>query len=595
MKKQGGLLLTIIFIIITTISITNLVFAALSNEIYTDSTSEATFNIPVGWTRQPLSGEKDITKVKYTYDTDEYTYILYGSKDLWNMLSSEEREGYDRIDFNANNFPLYDFYEDIVENRADISVKKYNGYDYYIATYTTTHEFNGMTVSFKNTVFNTMVNGYVYNFQFVGSTDSQPYLDFIELLNSASLGDLPSNYTGSVAETKSDFEPYMPGMIFLPFFLIIIVVLSICIVVYFKFRKKKSKIENIEFPLTHEQSKKKKLKYYSELDDDVPMAFLKFYIYVRMPLSIIRLLAEIVMNGFNSLYFLDFVVFSVYIIACIGLHKRLYWGYKLNKVFLIINTLYPIFCVLIVAYIADFVGKNVYTIIGQYIGVFIGQLIWNIPSYIYFEKRRNLFTSSTLSNESNVANNESNTVKADFSVYNDIALKMTTQTDKEEFLIKGSSPIKDELEIPPSSQTDKVLSNIEENEKMEANNAIKCKKCGTAIAENYKFCPNCKKRTHKRTIKKHIITSAIISLLSLFIVVSFACTIMFYIRYDQANDDYYNLLGDYNKLQKENATLKEDKEALIRQRDRMQEEINESTAKSYTPSDNKKSGFNIRR
>ncbi len=138
------------------------------------------------------------------------------------------------------------------------------------------------------------------------------------------------------------------------------------------------------------------MKRYTLSDTNVPMAYFYFYICVRLPLSLMNFLANM---DFSSSYnfLLPLLEQLTLLCACIGLFKRKYWGYTINKIFLIVEIGLAI-CLLPFDIASFFTGSDY-----EYIG-FLGMLIVNIPTFIYFEKRKYLFNGAPIQNQHNKYN-----------------------------------------------------------------------------------------------------------------------------------------------------------------------------------------------
>ncbi len=112
--------------------------------------------------------------------------------------------------------------------------------------------------------------------------------------------------------------------------------------------------------------------------EKTPIKWLNFYTYFRLPFSVI-------IGFFWAFTSTDIFVLSVQIIfsilpifTIIGLHKRKLWGWKLNWILLALDMiLYPI--------------ERSDTLTVYVILVILLGLIWFLPNYIYFKKRRHLF------------------------------------------------------------------------------------------------------------------------------------------------------------------------------------------------------------
>jgi len=123
-------------------------------------------------------------------------------------------------------------------------------------------------------------------------------------------------------------------------------------------------------------------------EGDLPVRWLNFYIYVRVPLCMVR---SLLFFGISLLMFAEEPAVLVFmgvltgidiglsIFLFIGLHRRRVWGWRLNWVVLVLEVfLRPL----------DRAEDAV-----MYIVFLIAALLlWLLPNAIYFSKRRQLFT-----------------------------------------------------------------------------------------------------------------------------------------------------------------------------------------------------------
>lgn len=139
---------------------------------------------------------------------------------------------------------------------------------------------------------------------------------------------------------------------------------------------KKRNIEEVDTDKV-EELRKSKL-------EEVPIGWLKFYNYWLIPggmffnLIIAPLTIQIEHTGIMFIFGLIWSILLAFLLY--GLHKRRLWGWKLNWVVLVIGLLlYPL---------------KYYTrgAIFYFVVLILGVLIWGLPNYIYFKKRRHLFT-----------------------------------------------------------------------------------------------------------------------------------------------------------------------------------------------------------
>ena len=139
------------------------------------------------------------------------------------------------------------------------------------------------------------------------------------------------------------------------------------------------------------------MKRYSKDDKNVPMAFYYFYIYVRLPFSLIHYVFNLVQNSITNeiVFTLALLEQLTYLGACIGLVKKKYWGYIINKV-LLITEIVTSLCLLPIAiwyiYIGDINSGSF--ILGDCLAIFILYPLM----FIYFEKRKYLFEGAPQQN-----------------------------------------------------------------------------------------------------------------------------------------------------------------------------------------------------
>lgn len=147
------------------------------------------------------------------------------------------------------------------------------------------------------------------------------------------------------------------------------------------------------------------MKQYTSLDQHVPMNFYRFYIYFRMPVSIIRYLTGFVENGFLDIFSfsLSSLEILLYVCACIGLWRMKRWGYVLNKTFLFFEMALFSIMIPIHMYIQNYAA----------IGSCVAQVVINIPILIYFEKRKSLFCAPLPKTETKSGAQAANAVPAE--------------------------------------------------------------------------------------------------------------------------------------------------------------------------------------
>ena len=108
--------------------------------------------------------------------------------------------------------------------------------------------------------------------------------------------------------------------------------------------------------------------------------WLKFWTYFRLPFGLLTNIASL-----SALPSSAMVIFSAMIVAAIvGLHFRKLWGWKLNRVVLILE------CIFHPLSRTENISET--ELLGfLFVGWIVLGLAWGLPNFIYFKKRRFLF------------------------------------------------------------------------------------------------------------------------------------------------------------------------------------------------------------
>ena len=208
--------------------------------VYTDTESGVKFTVPANWKQEAFTKDREYIDVKFVSTKEAGCCIIYGSTDIWGQLSASDRAGKSRADFNNSSLTKSDIAEVYGTTADKISVVTYNGVQYYKGETTKSSDAIGLDISVTMTQLVCIDNGWMYTFQFSGTSESKYYADFESLLNSVRY---PT--TAGVGAANSirpgDVEAGNVIAIALP---IIIVIGGIILIVYI--RKKKAE-EDDEF------------------------------------------------------------------------------------------------------------------------------------------------------------------------------------------------------------------------------------------------------------------------------------------------------------------------------------------------------------
>jgi len=114
-----------------------------------------------------------------------------------------------------------------------------------------------------------------------------------------------------------------------------------------------------------------------QAERDIPVRWLKFYTYIRLPIEMLLSLFPFFHNtpaGITLFVTLN----ALRVLVLVGLHRRTLWGWKLNFPYLLTTVL-----------LSAWVGGS--SITTQVVGLSFWSLIWGLPNYLYFKRRRHLF------------------------------------------------------------------------------------------------------------------------------------------------------------------------------------------------------------
>lgn len=128
-----------------------------------------------------------------------------------------------------------------------------------------------------------------------------------------------------------------------------------------------------------------KAAYYT-IENETPMAFFKFYVYVRPILSILLNLRTWITFDYDIVsLIIEIAILIVYLFSIIGLIKRKYWGYVLNNISLIVPLVLSFFDALTCVIMGDYITAS------SRVATLLVYTIVNALIFIYFRKRKYLF------------------------------------------------------------------------------------------------------------------------------------------------------------------------------------------------------------
>lgn len=152
--------------------------------VYTDPDTNTKFTVPANWYEDTLNEDREYIDVKFASGKEEGLVIMYGSTDLWSSMSDSEKAGLNRSILDSSYFTVSDLEEYFGVDAGEISKETYNGNEYFVTEQSLKQEFYGLEFAVDLTSAVCIRDGWIYQFQFGGTKDSDYFADFEELLNS---------------------------------------------------------------------------------------------------------------------------------------------------------------------------------------------------------------------------------------------------------------------------------------------------------------------------------------------------------------------------------------------------------------------------
>lgn len=144
--------------------------------LYVDHEADVSFTVPGNWEKgAPVDLENMSGSEFYSEDYPEHS-ITYWSSDLWEQQTDEEKEENPRSVINNSDVTHSDIAEMYELKKSDVSEVVYNGAEYFKVV--TDAETGPVTQLVR------FDNGWMYEFEFVGTDEDAAYADFEKILGS---------------------------------------------------------------------------------------------------------------------------------------------------------------------------------------------------------------------------------------------------------------------------------------------------------------------------------------------------------------------------------------------------------------------------
>lgn len=215
--------------------------------VHTDTDSGVTFTVPANWKQEAFTKEREFIDVKFVSTKEDGCTMIYGSTDMWEQMSASEKIGYTRSDINNSVITKSDIAEIYGTTADKISVVTYNGIQYYKGELTSSQEVYGVDFSITMTELVYIDNGWMYMFQFSGTSTHKLYSDFESLLNSvqyptiSNVAGVASSNASSLTDSTNNNSDNSSGVIAVIVILFIIAIIVVSVIIY---NKKNTKTVN---------------------------------------------------------------------------------------------------------------------------------------------------------------------------------------------------------------------------------------------------------------------------------------------------------------------------------------------------------------
>ncbi|MBQ7896902.1 MAG: hypothetical protein IJ323_00615 [Clostridia bacterium] len=200
--------------------------------IYTDNDSNITFTVPDNWKQEEFTEDREFIDAKFVSTKEKGCTMIYGSTDMWEQMSASDKAGYTRSDLNNSFFAKSDIAEMYSTTADNITTVTYNGIEYFKGELNTLSTYG---IDFRMTQLIFIDNGWMYMFQFSGTSTHKLYSEFESLLESVKYPTI-TNANNAV----SSFDKAL-GVIAIVIFFVAILIIIIAITV--------SRKKNIDMPL----------------------------------------------------------------------------------------------------------------------------------------------------------------------------------------------------------------------------------------------------------------------------------------------------------------------------------------------------------
>ena len=223
--------------------------------VYTDQENGMTFTVPANWKQGEFTKKPEHLDAKFDSTKFPGYTMIYSSSDLWIELSFAEKLGITRADVDNSIYTLQDVAQMFKTTLDKVSTVSYDGVEYFRGEMQQEVDVDGTKVSVTMTGLVRVENGWMYMFQFGGTSADKLYSDFESLVKSVKYpaasteaGSTPTNNPSLEYDNYYDTINDNPGDILI-IVLPLIAVVVVAVVIYRKIQEKRQeKMLEYQFP-----------------------------------------------------------------------------------------------------------------------------------------------------------------------------------------------------------------------------------------------------------------------------------------------------------------------------------------------------------
>lgn len=210
---------------------------------YTDTDTGVSFTVPENWKQVGFIQEKELADVQFASIKDTDCTMVFGGTDIWGKMSAADTNGYTRADLNSSKFTMADIVGFFGISADKVSMVTYNGVQYFQFETDTPLDIYGDDISRNVTQLVYIDQGWMYIFQFSGTSTHEFYADFEALLSSVKYPIVTNaDHTGLPNQASSKDAPNNAAVITVVIVVLLLAIAPVIVIAVVVTRKKRNEI-----------------------------------------------------------------------------------------------------------------------------------------------------------------------------------------------------------------------------------------------------------------------------------------------------------------------------------------------------------------